>query len=499
MGLIQRQGFKHSLVTFFGMAIGAVNMLFLYPRIFSQEELGIFQYIARNAQLLFPFSMLGAGALAIRFYPQFREMRGGHRGFLSFIALWAMAGFVLFILIALLLDDWILSFFQYKSPLFRLYLPYLLPVVVSMGLGYLLATYCANFGRIVVPALFNNFFLKMSLGLMALAVWAAWIPFSGFMAGMVVVYFLVVLLIYAYLYWLGEARLVPAVKKPDPRLLRGMISYAGFSLMGGAGAVLATQIDVFMVGLLTTLSNVAIYSIGFLIADTIDVPRRSLEQIAAPLVAQAWQQGNREHINDLYRKSAVNQSAVGLLLLLCIWLPLDSLFDLIPNGEAYEASKAVVFILGIGKLFEMMSGINRLIIVYSSFYRFDFYATLILAGLNVVSNFIFIPLFQVAGAAMATTFTILIYDLLKVWFVWSRFRLHPFSVQTGYLFVLAFGILLIGYVVPDVPLPIVDIALKVALASALFIGGIYYFRLAPELILVIEQVWKKLKDGLSGK
>jgi O-antigen/teichoic acid export membrane protein len=496
MGFIQRQSFRHALVTFGGMALGAVNMLFLYPKVLTQTEYGIFQYIVRNAQMLFPFCMLGAAALVIRFFPHFRDAPDGRGWFLSFTLRWAFAGFAVFTLLAVLLHEWLFAFFEDKRDYeyYRRYLPYLLPITISIGLAYLLSAYSANFRRIVVPALFSNFYLKLTLGLLVVAVWLGWMNFDGFINGATLLYASVVVLTLIYLAQMGRFSLRPRRGFPDRGMLREMMSYSSFSLLGGIGVMLASQIDVLMVGLLIELNNVAVYSIALPLADAIDVPRRSIEQITAPQVAQAWQDDDRGRIGELYHKSAVTQLAAGLLLMLCIATSLDPLFALIPNGDAYAAGKAVVLILGLGKLFDLMGGINRLVIIYSPLFRFEFYATLALAVLNVVSNFLFIPLFAEAGAALATAFTILVYTLLKVWFVWSRFRLQPFSRATLWLFLLAGAVYLVVFLIPDPVNPLFALPLNVAVAGGLYGLGIFWFRLAPELTSMIENgLWEFLR------
>lgn len=71
----------------------------------------------------------------------------------------------------------------------------------------------------------------------------------------------------------------------------------------------------------------------------------------------------------------------------------------------------------------------RGIISFSKYYKFDLYLRIILVGMAVVFNVIFIPVFRITGAAIATGATLIFYNLIKVIFVYIKFRMHPFSVK----------------------------------------------------------------------
>lgn len=492
MGVVQRQGFKQSIITYLGLAVGAFNLLYLFPKAFTKEEFGIFQFVTRTAQMLYPFALLGVGSLIVRYFPRFRDDRHGHHGFLSFLLMVSLAGLLLFGVAAFIFRDWIYDFYAEKSVFFQIYLPYVLPLVVAMGLAYVFTTYASNFQRIVVPSIFNNFFLKIALVVLSSLVLWKITDFHFFMKGTVVVYFLIIVFLLLYLRGLGQLDFRVDIKFLDRPLVKEMGVYVFYGVLGSVGTMLASQIDVVMVGTLVDLGGVASYTIGWFIADVVDVPRRAIEQISSPLIADAWQTGNREKVGELYRKSVINQVIIGLIILLCIWIALDDLFALIPGGERYAAGKIVVIILGLGKLFEMMSGIDRPVIVYSPYFRFWLYAILALAGINVASNLIFIPRFEVAGAALATTFSVLLFNLGRWIFLYYRFGLHPFQWRILYLWVLGAIAYLVAWAIPGLPYPLLNIPLKVGVTSGLFVGMVYYFRISPDFNQMLNEGWQQV-------
>jgi len=65
--------------------------------------------------------------------------------------------------------------------------------------------------------------------------------------------------------------------------------------------------------------------------------------------------------------------------------------------------------------------------------------------ITVITNLIFIPIYGILGAAIATLLSITIYVLARIVFVWVKFKIHPFSGST--LLSILFFILLLFIVI----------------------------------------------------
>ena len=60
-------------------------------------------------------------------------------------------------------------------------------------------------------------------------------------------------------------------------------------------------------------------------------------------------------------------------------------------------------------------------------YRFDLYVNLFLIGLTLFTNMIFIPIYGIEGAALATGISIVMYNLVKWYLLKKWFGLQPFN------------------------------------------------------------------------
>jgi len=493
MGVILRQGFKHSLITLISTLVGMVNVLFLYTTFLSKEEFGLYQYLISTALFITTFVTFGFGSVSINYFPLFRKRAEKDNGFLFLLLAIPTIIFSLFALICYLLQSNIYGFYvdHPDADLLLQYLPYILPLVFFFVLNTLLTSYISNFKRIVVPELLNNLLLKLMIPVFAAMYYFDYINFSTFIYGIIAAYFTAHLGLLVYLWSLGELQLKPKLSYLDKDTLKNINQYALYSVLSGMGSFLATKIDVFMVGTLIDMKNTAIFTVALYISTVISIPLRSTFNITSPIIASSFRNGDLANVRKLYRKTSLNLLIVGVLILLGIWTSIDYLFELIPNGETYKSGKSIILILGFAKLVDMATGINTHIIIYSRFYKFNFYLSLVLAIINVVLNLIFIPLFGIIGVALATFSSIVIFNLLKVAIVWRKLNMNPFSWSMLWVLVLGLTICLSTYFLPKTVYPLANIIIASLYIGIVYFSSILFFKLSEDFTLLKESLVDK--------
>ena len=100
------------------------------------------------------------------------------------------------------------------------------------------------------------------------------------------------------------------------------------------------------------------------------------------------------------------------------------------------------------------------IIFNSKYYRAVLFLGLLLGFLAITLNAIFIPLYYIKGAAIATLISITLYSIAKLLFVVLRMNLYPFTVNTIYAFVIGSVCFFLFYFWDFSFHPIVNIGLK---------------------------------------
>ena len=106
---------------------------------------------------------------------------------------------------------------------------------------------------------------------------------------------------------------------------------------------------------------------------------------------------------------------------------IDDILLLVP--EKYQGIQYVFFFIGLAKLFNVSCGISGGVLLTSNKYRYDLYINLLLIGLTLFTNMIFIPIYGIEGAALATAISIVIHNLVKWYLLKKWFGFQPFTYR----------------------------------------------------------------------
>ncbi len=488
MGIIQRQGFKYTIIGYIGVALGFISTFFIYTKEF--ELYGLIQVLMASSALIMAIFSFGLSIISVKFFPEFEDPKKGHHGFLGFLLLGSLLGFLVFLLLLFPIRTFLLDYLYVKDDsreLFAQFFYYLVPLVFLYIYNMTFTRYISNFHRIVVPGILNDLLLKISLPILVLSFAAGYLSMKGVVIGLVLHFVLVLLGLVIYTRQLGQIFVRPNWEFITRPLAKRMGEFSMFGVMNALGSQLANRIDVLMVSMLVSFEQSGIYVICNFMAEVVFKPARGIMNIASPLISQHWKTEDLEEIKIVYQKSSLNLMIIGLLAFLGIWLSLDDLFSLIPNGDKLANGKYVFFFLGLAKLADMATSVNTDIIGYSKHFRFNFYVLLILAVLNVLFNYTFIPMYLITGAAIATFCSVGLFNLAKVSFIWWKFGLQPFTLQTIVVLAIATATYLIFNYLPLTQNALLDIPIRSALIGLFYLALIYYLKPSPDMNGMIEK------------
>jgi O-antigen/teichoic acid export membrane protein len=306
----------------------------------------------------------------------------------------------------------------------------------------------------------------------------------------------------------------------EKQTFRQIRIYGVFNFFGGATGALIDKIDVLFIGAYLGLSETGIYAVALLLASTIALPAKALMQILYPVTADAFKNQNLSKIRELYRASSSNQLLIGAFILQIIYSNFDTFFGLVK--PAFLLGKYPFLIVGIGRLFDMATGINGVLVINSRYYRYDLLFTAFLVVLTIITNNYLIPPYGMMGAAFATASSIVVYNVVKYFFVWNRLDMQPFTMETTKILGSVIAIALISYFLPTVfdasPLsgyktgiliagfPLsrflwasLDIVYKSAVIAGLYFVSLLYFKYCRELYDLFLAIFRRLKTISSRR
>ena len=424
MGIVINQSIKNSLSFYFGMFLGAISTVFVYPNVFNDQpdHWGLIQLIVAYSFIISTFSNFGVPKTFIRFFPIIENKSKFY--FFSFLLI--TIGYLLFLILALFFEDWFFKFIS-ASPLLidKFYLIYFMVLIISVY--ELFVSISRSNLNSTLPTFLNEAFLK-SYSLIVLILHGLKIlNFDQFLFFYVGGYLMKLIIIFISQFNTKSINLIFSLRGIK---ITELIQFGLFVIVGGASAMLVSRLDMVMIGKFMGLKHVAFYSVAFYVGNAIRVPGRAVVAISAPIVSKAWKNNDLKLIKDIYYKSSINQLIIGGIFFVCVWLSVDDIFSLLP--EKFSGGRLVVFFIGLSQLFNVAMGVNGAIILNSKYYRFDLYANLFLLVVTFLSNYFFIPessplknlgIVGINGAAFATALSIFLFNLLKFIFIYVKVRI----------------------------------------------------------------------------
>jgi len=486
MGIVLNQSFKNTIITYVGFGIGAVNTLYLYPFFLGATYYAVTNYILSAANVIMPLFAIGMQNTLVKFYSQY-ETEEEREQFLSFTALFPILMCIPLGIIGLFFYDDISEFVSKKNPVIKEFI--LLIPFIGVCMAYFEIFYA--WARVHMHSVFGNFVKEVGLRLLSTFVliglyfdWISLIQFVYITAG---IYFLAFIITMFYAF---------SIKKPNfqitiPQNVKSVMEYTFFIILSGSVANLLLDGDKLMLNQYMEIENIAYYSVATYIALVISVPSRAMHQIVYPITAKLMHENKQEELNDLYKKTSINLQIVGGFVMLCIFVNINQLYEIVP--EEYRGGIPVVFMIGLSKYFDLILGNNNAIIFNTKYYRMVLYLGLGLVVLTIILNMIFIPVFGIMGSAFATLLSITFYSLAKLLFVVKRLHLYPFTVQTIHSLILTSVLFLLFYFWEFPLYPLVAVTLKSILVTILYVYLNYKFSISIEINQVINNILKKIR------
>lgn len=493
MGVVARQSLFTSIFAYAGVAIGYVNLLYLYPAFLSPDQIGLLRTILDAALLFAPFAQIGFSQSIIKFYPHFNASPQQASSFVTAILFFSLGAFLLFSIILFGFRDIILSFFGERAQLLSPYLPVILILTAMLMFMAVMEAYSRSLLKVAFPHFIREVFTRLMQSALILFFFIHLISFHQLITGHIIIYALAAILLLLSLVLPGHFVLhfdrTVFVSGHLPEIFRfSSLSFISMSSMAVIG-----KIDSLMVAGLTGFAANAIYTTSFYIATVIEIPKRALSQTVMPLIAQAFRNGNLQEIESLYKKVAINQFIIGALLLIGIVANLHNVYALMPKGEVFQTGAYVVLLVGLGKLIDMLFGPSSEIIVLSRYYAFNIVVLLVLALVVIVLNLILIPRYGITGAAVGSCAAMFFFNAVKYIFIWKKFGLQPFTRETLKVLVIALAVSLGISLVPKLEEAIPDMFIRSALITVVYGGLVVLTKCSEDINRIVEKGIRFLK------
>lgn len=482
--ILHKQALFYTVINYVGTVIGIVSVLFIYP--LDLEFLGTVRYVDSIAQVLYPVMVLGASHALIKFYPALDDRNRKQLFNYSIASIIAISAGLFLLLIAC---DVTLNFKD--SHLFY----YAFPIGVSLAFTDLFRKQAQDMQRLAVPTLYEKIFPKVALPVLFLLLLKEYLSPAESLLYYTICYVVIFVMTGIYLF----KRFKPGFNYRFKTLFgeisrRDYFKYSLFAFAGSFGSLLAFRVDTFVIYNFISEEANGIFNIGVTLAQTLQIPAIGMFALYAPIVSDYLKNESFAELQMKYKEVARLLFFIGAVLYSCIFLGIEDLFLMLPQHDKLMLSVPIILILGFNTLINMATGFNTEIITYSKHYRFNMIAILSLIAVNVPLNLYVVHYtnWGITGIAWASFISMVLFNVLKLAFIYKKFRLLPFDVRFAKL-ALIFSISTVGiYLLPDTGSHFINLIYKCGLSLLLNIIVVYRLRLVHQVNEWMDKFLQKI-------
>ena len=197
-------------------------------------------------------------------------------------------------------------------------------------------------------------------------------------------------------------------------------------LATGALGVVMNYTDTLMLGNMMMPSDVGLYSTAIPLARLLALPISALLIIYTPVISGLYARNLMDEIKRNYVVITKWISSLALPLFLVLFLFPETILNFF-YGSNYIPASIALRILALGQLINVLLGPNGSTLISIGKVRFYMWVTIISAGVNVVLNILLIPPLGIAGAAIATSLSLVLEKIIRGIKLYSLTRIQPLS------------------------------------------------------------------------
>ncbi len=485
MGLVAKQSIWNTILLYAGVVIGYLNVTLFFPRVLGAEGYGLTRVILSIVVISQQFSMLGTPSMLLRYFPRFKEKKGG--GLFSYAMGLSLIGLLVMILLLIFFKDSIIEMKREQSELLEQFYFLVIPILVFM-VGYLFfASMCRVNLKTVLPTLTYGVLFKVFTAILLGFTWYFDWTLSRFLYIWAALFASNSIILVVYLYFKGFLHF-KWDKDIDRSFVKESMDFSLFNMMAGASNSIISNVDILMVGLLLTAESLpmaGVYAIMVYLGNAIIMPTKGLSTIASPLIAGYSERGEKEKMERMYKRTSLNQMIAVGFLMIAVYINLPVLLGIM--DVSYEVGMPVFLLIGTARLIQSAVGVNGMIINFSEYYRYTTYFIMGLAAVAITTNYLLIPKMGLIGAALASLVSIGGFEFLKLLFVWRKFKLQPFHKKHFLAFIFGFVLLGVNWFIPAMENIWFDLILRSSVISLM--TGIFILKVdvSPDLKALLER------------
>ena len=506
MGVVVRQSIKGSIMNYIGVIVGFFTTFFIVTKYLTTEEVGLTRVLVDASILLSGLAQLGTSTSAMRYYPYFKDEKERDHGFFGWSVIIPFVGFIIFSILFFVFKQPIENYFSQNSELFVDYIYFVIPMSFFMTYLLVFETNSNLLMRIVIP----KFIREVGIRIMTLVVYLLYafdiINLDGMVISLCLTYGIATLLNIIYLFSLKKVSFKIEPAYVSKWLRKDFIFYTLFLIATSLAGNLIPVLNTFFVSGKLGLAVAGINTIAVYIASMVEIPYRSLAAISRPQISQGMKDNNMLEVNNMTKNVSLHQFMASMFIFFLIWINIDLVYALIPNGNVYDEAKFVVLILSAVKIINTSLNVGATVLSYSKYYYYSLLFTVILTATAIYMNIKLIPIWGMEGAALASLISYIVYYTFLLTFVNWKIKVSPLSMKELYTVIIIHSLFAIDWLLQtymskhlismfavELIGKILDSVVRTSLLSIIGIVIIYKSKISKQVNDIIDKFLSMLK------
>jgi O-antigen/teichoic acid export membrane protein len=503
MSTIRRQSIVSSFVIYLGFAIGFVNTYFFTKDgWFTPEQYGLTSIFVAVTTLMTSFATLAMPAYIYKFYHYYNDHLPAKRNdMVAWSLLFGVIGFILVVIAGIVFKPLVIRKFGSNSALFVQYYYWVFPMGLGLTIFTILESLAWNMGKSVLTNFLKEVQWRAFTTLLILLFLVGLIGnFDVFIKLYSFGYLVIALTLLGYLIYTRRIYFYFRVTKVTRRFFKKMLLFCTFFFSSGIVFNVAQVFDSIVIAsvLKDGLAKAGIFTLAQLMTSLIQAPQRSIISAAIPHLSRSWKDKNYGNIQRIYQRSSINLLLFAAAMYILILLNYnDAVITFKLNSDYLAGFSAFVF-LGLTRVIDLGTGVNAQIIATSNYWKFELITGIILLGIMLPVNIVMTREFDIIGPAIANLIGFTLYNVIRIVFLWRKFKFFPFSIQSFYTVVLAGVAFLASWVLFRHSSGIGALVARSVTALAIYGSGALLLRISPDIMPVWQSMLERLRIKKKG-
>jgi O-antigen/teichoic acid export membrane protein len=489
MGIVKKQAYKNTIISYAGMVIGYVNVL-LYTQFLLTSQYGLFGLLQNVSVLYSLIASLGVPSIIVRYFPFFKTQDRTHGGFFFWASKLAFWSFLIITALYILARPLVVSIYIKQSPLFIDYFYVLIPLSAFV----IIFNVFEAAGKVIYSSIYSAFLkevlLKITTTVSIILFALHYINFWQFILIYVACNGLICLLLLISLLTTREFKFSLKTPKLEGVKNSQIVYYGLYALVSSSIFIVWQKMDVVMLSAMKGLDKTGVYIFYTNIAIVISIPAQALSRTTYQIVADSWKSKNMHAIGEVYNKTSIVQMIFGCLLFVGVIVNKFNLFNIISKKD-YTQHFELFIAIGLGFLVDITGGLNTFIMSSSHKYRLTTAMVIISSIICFGLTYIMIKWWGGLGAAIAYLITISLFNLSTWFYIKQRFKLQPFTYKHLLVMLVAVISFVVGKYLWTIQNTYADLAVRSLVTGGIYMGLTYLLHISPDINEKIDNTLQK--------